>query len=63
MAAIAESFVCAGVDTAWSLKMDVGLVGACADTSDADATVELKLWGCRRWFLVLVVPAPVPVGL
>ena len=25
--------------------------------------VKLKLWGCRRWFLVLMVPALVPVGL
>ena len=45
MAAISESFVCAGADTVWSLAMDIDVVGACAHTSDAGANCETETLG------------------
>ena len=45
MAAISESFVCAGADTLWSVAMDIDVVGACANTSDAGANCETGTLG------------------
>ena len=51
---MSESFVCAGADTVWSLAMDIDVVGAFSDTSDAGAHCDSGTLGLSTGFLVLM---------